>query len=134
MIVVLDASGAVEIVTKTKYGIDCINTLMNADRVIAPDLYIPEISNVIWKIGKRHRIGSDICIEMANDCIDYIDEYVSASELWKESLLLAQKYGHSVYDMLYAVLAKRHYAILVTFDVRLRKICDEISVRCREMF
>jgi predicted nucleic acid-binding protein len=130
MIVVLDASGAAEIAAKTQNGVDFINILMRADFVLAPDLYVSEISNVMWKIGRRNKKDTDTFMEMANDCIDFIDEYVSAKELWKEALRAAQEYNHPVYDMLYAILAKRNDATVITMDTRLRDICTKMSVRC----
>ena len=128
MIIVLDASGAAEIVARTERGVDFINVLMKADRVLAPDLYIAETANIMWKRGRNDKDGADVYLEMADDCIGYVTEYVSAAQLWDDALRLAQKYDHSVYDMLYAALAKRHDATLITMDAKLWKICENISV------
>jgi predicted nucleic acid-binding protein len=129
MIVVLDASGAAEVIAKTGRGVEFINLLMRADRVLAPDIYIAEVSNMMWKLGRNDKGGADACMEMAEDCIGYVAEYVSAAKLWEEALLLAQKHDHAVYDMLYAVLAKRHDATLITMDVKLLKTCEKIHVK-----
>jgi len=129
MKVVMDASVGAEISAKTQNGIDFINTLMNAELVLAPDLYIAEISNVMWKLSRRDKDNADIYYEKASDCIDCIDEFVSSKELWKDALRIAKEHDHPVYDMLYAVLAKREDATLLTMDAPLRKICSKISVK-----
>jgi len=129
MIVVLDASGAAEIAAKSQAGVDFINVLMHAERVLAPELYIAEICNVMWKLARRDKASRDIYVDMADDCISYVDEYISNGELWKEALKFAQEHDHTVYDMLYATLAKRHDATLLTMDKRLCTVCDKLTVR-----
>ena len=129
MIVVLDASAAAEIAGKTQAGIDIINVLMRSEQTVAPELYITEICNYMWKTGRKNKGIADVCIEIAGECIDYIDEYVHADELWKEALRLAQDLDHPVYDMLYAVLARRHDATLLTMDAKLCEICGKLSIR-----
>jgi len=131
MIVVLDASAAAEIAAKSQAGVGFINDLMRAERVLAPDLFAAEICNYMWKIGRKYRDMPDFYTEMANDCIDYIDEFVSAAELWKEALSMAMMQDHPVYDMLYAALAGRNDATLLTMDERLCGVCENLSVRYR---
>lgn len=129
MIAVLDASGAAEIAAKTQAGVDLIDVLMRAERVLAPELYIAEVCNVMWKLGRKGDFHKDTYMELAQDCIDFVDEYVAASELWKEALRLAQEHNHAVYDMLYATLARRHDAVLLTMDTKLCDTCGKIAVR-----
>ena len=128
MKVVLDASAGAEISAKTQRGIDFINILMNADPVIAPDLYIAEISNVMWKLSRRDKANTEIYYNKACDCVDCVDEFVSSGELWKDALRIGQEYDHPVYDMLYAALAKREGAALLTMDAALQKICSKLSI------
>jgi len=98
---------------------------------LAPDLFIAEICNFMWKNGRKDKDRADILNRMANDCICYVDEYVSSYELWKEALRMAQEQDHPVYDMLYAVLARRHDAMVLTMDKRLYDICKSLSIRCK---
>jgi len=129
MIVVLDASAAAEIVKQTQAGVDYINALMRSEKVLAPDLYVAEIGNFMWKNGRQDSVRADTLANMADECIGYIDEYVSSYELWKEALRLALEQDHPVYDMLYAVLARRHDAVLLTMDRRLCDVCERLSIR-----
>ncbi len=46
MIIILEASSAIEIVLGRKWANDLIAQIERADWVISPDLFIPEISNV----------------------------------------------------------------------------------------
>jgi predicted nucleic acid-binding protein len=130
MIVVLDASGAIEIASRTQDGVDMMNLILSAKKVMAPDLYVSEVSNVLWKIG-RAASGRDKgeYFEMARDCIDFIDEYVSSEELWVDALREAFAAKHPAYDMLYAVLAGRNDAVLATMDKELQKACRKLDVR-----
>jgi predicted nucleic acid-binding protein len=133
MIIVLDASCAVEIAGQTNSGIAMINKLMSAEKVVAPELYIEEITNCIWKHYRKEKENSDICIKIVEDCIDYIHEYISSKDLWKDALLLAREFDHPVYDMLYAALAKRHDAVLLTMDKGLRRVCEKASIKTKEL-
>jgi len=133
MIVVLDASAAGEIVSKKQAGVDFINVLMRSEQTLAPELYITEICNIMWKLGRKDKGREDTYIEMADECIHYVDKYVCIDELWKEALRLSQEHDHPIYGMLYAVLARRHDAILLTMDLKLREICEKISVRCKTL-
>ena len=133
MIIVLDASCAAEIVGQTNSGIDVINMLMGAKKVIAPELYIDEITNYIWKHYRKQNENNDIYVRYVEDCIDYIHEYTSSKDLWKDALVLAREHDHSVYDMLYAALAKRHDAVLLTMDKGLRRVCGKASIKTKEI-
>jgi len=129
MIIVLDASSAGEIAAKTHAGVHAINVLMSSDRTLAPELYISEICSIMWKLSRKDKANSDDYVIMADECINYIDEYISADSLWKEAIRLAMEQDHSVYDMLYAVLARRHDATLLTMDVKLSGICEKLAIR-----
>jgi predicted nucleic acid-binding protein len=126
----MDASAALEISMRRARGIDFVNIIMNAGKVLAPDLYMAEIANIMWKYTTKFKGDGAYYRDMADDCIDFVDEYVSAAELWREALREGQGQKHSICDMLYVVLAKRNDAKLLTVDSRLEKICASLSVQC----
>ena len=134
MIVVLDASGAAEINAKTNNGIEFYNMLMRADKVLTPDLYVAETVNMIWKQYRKANASLDECTEIAEDCINYIDEYISSADLWDVALTMALEQDHPVYDMLYAALAKEREATLLTMDKGLRRICENLSINVKEVY
>ena len=47
------------------------------------------------------------------------DEYVNEHDLYRESFKLGCMMDHSIYDMIYLVLARRNNATLLTMDQRL---------------
>ena len=134
MNVVLDTSGAIEIFDMTQKGGAFLDIILHAEKVLAPDLYISEIANTAWKRNRRKENWASVSIQMGKECINYIREYADILTLWEEALNLAHEYDHSVYDMLYAALAKRHDAVLITLDEPLRKVCEQIPVRCAPIY
>ena len=57
-----------------------------------------------------------------------IDDFLDAKALWKEALAEGIKNNHSIYDMYYAVLARRNDATLITNDEALAKVCEKLSI------
>lgn len=128
MIVVLDVSAAIEIVLK-KDKKELFNTVYkDASWVIAPDLYVSEITNVLWKYYKEKVIIYEDCIQYVQDGIDLVDDFIDAKELWKEALAEGIKNNHSIYDMYYSVLARRNDATLITNDGPLAEICKDLKI------
>jgi predicted nucleic acid-binding protein len=128
MIAVIDVSAAIEIILQ-KEKKDLFNSkLKEASWVIAPDLYVAEISNVLWKCYRIKAINHADCIQYVEDGINMIDDFVDGRQLWKEALGEGIKIGHSVYDMYYSVLARRNDAVLVTNDGSLAKVCKELKI------
>jgi len=102
-----------------------------ASWVIAPNLYIAEITNVLWKYNKAGILEHDESQQYIDDGIGIIDSYFSEKDLWKEVLRESINNEHSIYDMFYAVLARRNDATLVSNDKELLKICDNMKIqRC----
>lgn len=52
MTVILDASGAVEIALGNKNATLYLSHLKKADIIIAPDIFVSEVTNVFWKYRK----------------------------------------------------------------------------------
>lgn len=128
MIVVLDVSAAIEIVLKKDKN-ELFNTVYkDASWVIAPDLYVSEITNVLWKYYKEKVITHEDCIQYVQDGIDMVDDFIDAKELWKEALAEGIKNNHSIYDMYYSVLARRNDATLITNDGPLAEICKDLKI------
>jgi len=57
-----------------------------------------------------------------------IDDFIEGKELWKEFLSEGIKNNHSIYDMYYAVLARRNDAVLITNDGSLAKISKKLKI------
>jgi predicted nucleic acid-binding protein len=128
MIKVLDVSAAIEIILQKekceKYTIE----LNCGNWIIAPDLYVSEISNVFWKYYKSKIITHDECTQYVDDGINMIDDFFDAQELWKEALSEGIKYNHSIYDMYYAIVARRNDGQLITNDKDLAEIVKKMKI------
>jgi len=128
MIAVLDVSAAVEILLKKEKYELYAKTLRESSWVLAPDLYVSEISNVLWKYYKAQAINHEACLQYVEDGISMVDDFFAGTELWKEALSEGIKNSHSVYDMYYLVLARRNDGVLITNDGPLATICEKLKV------
>jgi len=131
MTAVLDVSAAIEILLQKEKKELFNATYEKASWVIAPDLYIAEISNVVWKYYKSGLISHMECIQYVEDGIELIDDYFPSKELWKEALGEGIKNTHSIYDMYYTVLARRNDATLITNDSKLSLICNKLNIEVK---
>lgn len=128
MIIVLDVSASIEILFQREKADKFKGVYNQGSWIIAPDLFIAEITNVLWKYYKAGLITHKDCIQYVQDGIDMIDDFLDAKELWKEALAEGIKNNHSIYDMYYAVLARRNDATLITNDEALAKVCERLSI------
>lgn len=129
MILVLDSSAAVELALRRKYSQNFAEHIKKADWVIAPDIYISEVTNVFWKYYQFHELPMDICQQALDYSVDLIDDFISSGDLFKESFSQACLMKHPVYDILFLVLARRHNASLLTLDKDLRKLAKKHSLK-----
>lgn len=127
--VVLDASAAVRIALKGPGAIRAARVTQSSTKVVVPSLLGVEVANALWKYIR----AGDLSIERAQDALSVAqrlaDVTVHDGELLTEALDEAARRNHPVYDMLYAVLARRQAATLVSFDERLRKVSKRMGVR-----
>jgi len=63
MIIVLDASAAIEIALDKDGAKIFREALLDSDLVIAPDIYPSEITNVFWKYANISEIEQEKCIK-----------------------------------------------------------------------
>ncbi len=128
MIIVLDVSAAVELLfQKEKFEVFDL-AYSEGTWVIAPNLYIPEISNVLWKYYASNLLNHEECIQYVQDGIDLVDNFIDTKELWKESLSEGIKNNHSIYDMFYVILARRNDGTILTKDRKLAKLAKELNL------
>lgn len=129
MIAVLDTSAAVELVLQRESADRFSELLARADLVVAPNLLIAEATNVFWKYQKIADYPYDDCERAIEQIISLPDEYVSEKELYREAFSLGCMLNHSVYDMIFLVLARRNGARLLTMDKKLITAAEKAGVR-----
>jgi len=128
MIIILDVSAAIEILLKKEKRKLFEEKCQLSKWVIAPDLYVSEITNVLWKYHQTNTLTHDDCIQYVEDGIGLVDDFIDSKGLWKEALGESIRNNHSVYDMFYAVLTRRNDATLLTRDKQLSKICKSLNI------
>lgn len=128
MIAVLDTSAAIEIILKKDKSVKFNTEIEKAKWIIAPDLFVSEITNVLWKYYKAKLLTHEECIQYVDDGLSLIDDFFDAKDLWKEVLGESIKNQHSAYDMFYAVLSRRNDAKIITNDKALAEICKSLTI------
>ena len=122
---VLDASASVKAVLGDHA---LLSRIKKADRIIAPDLYISEITNVFWKYHHIIKMPEADCLSAMNICLKIPDTYVSGIELANHAFQLACLHKKPSYDMHYLVLAKMEKATLLTCDKTLKTLALEHNI------
>jgi predicted nucleic acid-binding protein len=122
---VLDASASVKAALGDQTLLDKIK---KADRVIAPDLYISEISNVFWKYHHIMKMPETDCVSAMNLCLNIPDIFISGIELANNAFHLACLHKKPSYDMHYLVLAKMEKATLLTCDKILKNLAIKHNI------
>ena len=125
---VLDASAALEAVLGRSQATAVIDHLERAARVTVPDLFFAEAANALWKYVKAGELTAEEGQALLASACALADESVSAEDLVTEALATAAAFDHSVYDVLYAVVARRAGAAVCTMDRRLCKLLKAMRV------
>ncbi len=86
---------------------------------IAPDIFIPEICNVVWKKVKNQEITAEQGQAIVTNVPTVLDHIVPSSELANRAFALAVRFNHPVYGCLYLALAERESITFVTDDAKL---------------
>jgi len=129
--VVIDVSGITEILFRKEKMEEYINIINESETVIAPNLYIPELTNTLWKYVKKNIYTEEESALYVKDGISYIDHFIDSKTLWQEAFSEGIKINHSIYDMFYMICARRESAILLTCDMELIEICQKNGVKAR---
>ncbi|MBW2165543.1 MAG: type II toxin-antitoxin system VapC family toxin [Deltaproteobacteria bacterium] len=132
MIIILDASAAVEIILQRQKGIALHRYIEDADWIMAPGLFIAEVTNVFLKYYKFGDMSLEQCEKAVEYAIALPDEYSNDLILYRESFSLGCLVGKPVYDMFYLVLARRNNGYLITLDKKLMNIAKDNSIRIIE--
>jgi predicted nucleic acid-binding protein len=94
--------------------------LSSGSRLLAPDLLISEVGNIIWKKVRRGELtivdAQAIVTALTTACPL---ELYPRTDLLSAALDIAATYQRTVYDSLYVALAHEHGCQFVTADERL---------------
>ncbi len=84
--------------------------------LLAPDLIVPEVCNVVWLKLRRGEITEEQAAAMVNGLPDLLDELVPSVQLAKRALEIAMTVTHPAYDCFYIALAEMRDTRVVTDD------------------
>ena len=129
MKIVLDASAALEVALNRKRAAELSARLNESDEVLAPELFVPEVVNAIWKLRHFGDLSLTACDGALEVLLEFVDTLVSCKELYREAFLLSRTTRRPAYDMFYLALAKREDAALMTLDSALRKEAVRQGIR-----
>ena len=127
-ILVLDASAAIGAVRLSSSAAGVLRLCGEASSVMAPSLFASEVANGLWKYVASGSLQRDEAVDALGEALDLVDLLVPDRDLVEEALVAAVRYRHPVYDLLYAVLARRHGAAVLTLDERLRSLLAQMGV------
>lgn len=126
--IVLDCSAAVEMTRGSAKGMALRECMLEDERVVAPAFFQIEIRNAFWKYVHVRATDVKTAESSARIALGYVDEFIPSEANADESFREAARCDHSVYDMLYLTLARRHAGTLLTCDRKLQGLCDELGV------
>lgn len=129
---VLDASAAVHLVMTADHAASLADHLEKAVSVAVPDLFYSEVGNSLWKYVKSGNLTIEQAMTHLEEAMGLVDSVTPSDSLVHEAIVAAARYSHPVYDMIYAVMARRHGAAVLTMDrdfaILLRRM--EIDLYC----
>ncbi len=129
MIIVLDTCAAAEIVLKREHANTFGQLVSNADWVVAPDVFISEITNVFWKYYQFGGIPLETCESCIEDSLGVVDSIMDSKDLYREAFAFSCTANHPIYDTLFLILARRLNGNLLTLDKKLSKLAAKHAVK-----
>ncbi|HRC84516.1 MAG TPA: type II toxin-antitoxin system VapC family toxin [Thermoanaerobaculia bacterium] len=125
---VLDASAAVRIALGGPGCDELAAFLDECSQVLAPTILTAEVANAIWKYTTSGTLSLAEAQERMNEALLLAEVLVPDAGLVEEALAAAADLKHPAYDLLYAVLARRKAATLVTADRALARLLGRMHV------
>jgi predicted nucleic acid-binding protein len=132
VIVVLDASAAIKMVFQHTSIKTLSGYLKKADWVIAPDIFISEVTNVFWKYHQFEDLPLNISENYMNKTVKLVDDFIEAGELYQEAFSFSCQTNHSVYDSMYLICARRHNGVFLSADKKLNKLAQKYALKIVE--
>lgn len=127
--IVIDASAALEAILPGPRAGAVLDTLASTSLVMAPDLFHCEVANGLWKLVHQGDLTTEEAPALREAAAALVDAVTGDQELATEALALAIDAGHPVYDMTYAVLARRHACAVLTLDRRFARTLTSLNIR-----
>lgn len=124
MTLIVDASVAVKWVQRENLSEQAIDLFQSDQAILAPDLIVSEIANVLWKRSRKGQIHGARVGDLLRTATRDPLVLLPTAALVPRALELAVELDHPVYDCVYLAAAEQHDAVLVTADAEfLTAVC-----------
>jgi predicted nucleic acid-binding protein len=127
--IVLDTSAAIQWLLKGPEAHLVHPVLQDAEWICAPDLFVAELANVLWKYHRFQNLALPNCEQSLTEGMRLVNELVPMKELSAEAFSMACLASKPTYDMFYLVLARRRNSPLLTMDKSLRETAQKYGVK-----
>ena len=115
---VVDASVAIKWVVEEP-GTDAALSIRAAGRLVAPELWVAECANILWKKVRRGEFSADQALAAAELLEAAGVEVMAGEPALSQVVRLATTLDHPAYDCVYLALAADNGWTMVTADDRL---------------
>ena len=125
MTIVLDASVAAKWCVRAgepheRQALDLLRRHLAGEvEFLVPDLFWPEIGNVLWKAARQNRCTPEQALESIRLLRAQELPTFSSVKLMEPTFAIAQRFDRSFYDSVYVALALANQATLITADEKL---------------
>jgi predicted nucleic acid-binding protein len=126
--IVLDASAALEAVLLGPRAEAIADALEQASVVLVPGVFHSEVANALWKYVRVETLELQEAVGRFETATSLTDRTVPDADLAEEALVAAASTDHPVYDMLYAVLARRFGCTVCTLVTRLESALERMKI------
>lgn len=118
MTVAVDASVAVKWLLPEPDSPQAETLLSGGNRLVAPDLLLIEVANVLWRKRRAAQVTDADAAAMQEDLPQFFARLHPIGPLMPRALAISFALDHPVYDCVYLALAEREGCPLVTADAR----------------
>jgi predicted nucleic acid-binding protein len=128
VILVVDTSALVEFILMRPKASVIEKHLRKAQRVIAPELIVAELTNVFWKYHRFEKLPIDAACDYLRDSLVIVDELFPLLGTQADALALSCEIGHPTYDSFFIRLAKQQKGRLLSVDAKMRRCATSAKV------
>lgn len=116
MTFVVDASVAIKWFVREALHTEALRLLDEPETLHAPDLLVPEVTNIAWKKALRGEIGKNQAAGIAKAIRQGVPLLYPSALFNERALEIAFLLEHPVYDCLYLACAELNDGVLITAD------------------
>jgi predicted nucleic acid-binding protein len=124
VIVVVDASVALKWLHDEDGSKEAASLLTDGQHLIAPDLIVPEVCNVTWKMVRRGMMSPAQQTAAMTRLPTILDELAPTGPLAPRAAAISTILDHPAYDCFYLALAEQRNGIFISADRRLIRRLD----------